>query len=300
MAPVAVALLLLSLAPRADHLHWTIALAAHFPVQGLALSLLLALAWFFIHPRRTWVLLLLVTAAAIHGAAVAPLFTERDAGRGGPPLRVLSFNTWPHNDRASEIWEYVDAMGPDIAVLFESAGALHASGETLSADYRSTTRGEFIVLTGRGVQASIDDDAGISHAVALDVRHEDKDLRLVFTHPYPAVGSLDANAAAVFDSLERECLQSEVPVAVLGDLNTTPWGFRFRELVARGTLMDSGVGRGLQPSFPAWPLGLMWLFGIPIDHCLFDEELVCTRRDLGPALGSNHRPLLVELAWRED
>jgi endonuclease/exonuclease/phosphatase (EEP) superfamily protein YafD len=84
-----------------------------------------------------------------------------------------------------------------------------------------------------------------------------------------------------------------VPV-VLGDLNASPWSTDFRLLLDAG-LLDSERGFGPQGTFPAG-----WAVQLPIDHCLHDPALVTTAREVGADLGSDHRPLLVELALGED
>jgi endonuclease/exonuclease/phosphatase (EEP) superfamily protein YafD len=297
LATVSVALLAATLAATVDRWHWTIALTAHFPAQYLALSLLLGVAWLFVRPRRGWVVLCLVLTMALNAVALAPLFASRLTAVAGPGLRILSFNTWPLNDAVQEIWDYVEELQPDIAVLFETSEALLASQQTLSDGYRVQTVGEFIVLIAHGVEGSIDMRKRINHTVGMDVRHEGRRLQLIVAHPYPPIGPLVDGVDSTFEGLERSCREAEAPVVILGDLNCTPWSFRFRRLLERGRLIDSGIGRGLAPSFPAWPPLLGLPFGIPIDHCLLGAGLVCTRRELGPALGSNHRALVVELAW---
>ncbi|MCB9898366.1 MAG: endonuclease/exonuclease/phosphatase family protein [Planctomycetes bacterium] len=59
------------------------------------------------------------------------------------------------------------------------------------------------------------------------------------------------DAAGTYVALEQLFVASDV--AIVGDLNDTPWSTRFAELLTRTGLVDSGRGRGWQPSFPAWP-----------------------------------------------
>jgi endonuclease/exonuclease/phosphatase (EEP) superfamily protein YafD len=57
-------------------------------------------------------------------------------------------------------------------------------------------------------------------------------------------------------------------------------------------LRDTRAGFGIQAS---WPTQIPPL-GIPLDHCLVSPELVVLDRRLGPAVGSDHRPVILELA----
>jgi endonuclease/exonuclease/phosphatase (EEP) superfamily protein YafD len=59
-------------------------------------------------------------------------------------------------------------------------------------------------------------------------------------------------------------------------------------------LRDSQLGFGVQPSFPTFS----WAIRIPIDHCLVSPEVVVLDRKLAPSVGSDHFPVMVELALK--
>ena len=82
------------------------------------------------------------------------------------------------------------------------------------------------------------------------------------------------------------------PVVVLGDLNVTPWSHYFRTFARDAQLRDGGKGFGLQISWPTYfpPLG------IPIDHCLVSPQVDVHDRRTGPAIGSDHYPVIIDLA----
>lgn len=82
-----------------------------------------------------------------------------------------------------------------------------------------------------------------------------------------------------------------VPSVVAEDLNVTPCSPRFERLLRETGLTDTARGRGLQGT---WPVGLPWM-RIPIDHCLISESFRVVNRKVGPAVGSDHFPLLVDV-----
>jgi endonuclease/exonuclease/phosphatase (EEP) superfamily protein YafD len=59
-----------------------------------------------------------------------------------------------------------------------------------------------------------------------------------------------------------------------------------------GELRNSQVGFGLQPTFSSQS---NLLLRVPIDHLVHSGALEVTDRRLGPPLGSDHFPLLVDL-----
>ena len=79
-----------------------------------------------------------------------------------------------------------------------------------------------------------------------------------------------------------------------GDLVLTGTPEGVAPLAAAG-LRDSLAGLDLLTA-GSWP-DLPWPLRIAIDHCWHDPALVAVERAVGPALGSDHRPLQVALAW---
>jgi endonuclease/exonuclease/phosphatase (EEP) superfamily protein YafD len=82
---------------------------------------------------------------------------------------------------------------------------------------------------------------------------------------------------------------------VVGDLNATPWSWPFRNLIEEGHLRNSQIGFGLQPTFSATSMAFL---RVPIDHLAHSEALLVRERKLGPSLGSDHFPLLVDLEYK--
>jgi endonuclease/exonuclease/phosphatase (EEP) superfamily protein YafD len=80
------------------------------------------------------------------------------------------------------------------------------------------------------------------------------------------------------------------PVMLLGDLNTTSWNPAFRDLLRMSGLRDTRLGLGLQTS---WPAGVP-LIGITLDHCLVSAAISIRGRALGPQVGSDHAPVVID------
>ena len=80
-----------------------------------------------------------------------------------------------------------------------------------------------------------------------------------------------------------------------GDLNLTPYAPEFTRLLVRSRLRDAFAGVTWRPTWRAefWPLAL------PIDHVLVPAEACVVRREIAESVGSDHRPVLVTVRWRE-
>lgn len=86
------------------------------------------------------------------------------------------------------------------------------------------------------------------------------------------------------------------PVLLVGDLNTTMWSPYYKELVERARLRNGRRGFGRQPTWPCW---LPRAFRIPLDHLLYRGAVRVERFEAGPPVGSDHLPILVDLAFPE-
>jgi endonuclease/exonuclease/phosphatase (EEP) superfamily protein YafD len=79
---------------------------------------------------------------------------------------------------------------------------------------------------------------------------------------------------------------------VLGDLNLSPWSPYFGDLLSSAGLRDSREGFGIQAS---WPTAVP-LLRVPIDHVLYSPEVVINHRQIGPDVGSDHLPVVVDFS----
>ena len=115
------------------------------------------------------------------------------------------------------------------------------------------------------------------------------------THPLSPVNEVDAGLRdAQIEFAADWAADRRGAYLVVGDLNATPWSSSFGLLLDRGSLRNSQVGFGVQPSFSA---NTNVLFRVPIDHLLHSDSLTVRERKLGPRLGSDHFPLLVDLQY---
>jgi endonuclease/exonuclease/phosphatase (EEP) superfamily protein YafD len=82
------------------------------------------------------------------------------------------------------------------------------------------------------------------------------------------------------------------PVAVMGDLNMTPWSTRFRSFLDTAGLRDNPQERGLTATW----ISRFPVFGLMIDHILTGPDVRMLRSHLGRDVGSDHLPIVAHLA----
>ena len=135
-------------------------------------------------------------------------------------------------------------------------------------------------------------DKGIPHIVA-DLSVSGKRLSVIVTHPYaPVTRRYAALRNEQLAALRHLVGSQKRPLLVLGDFNCTPWSPYFSQLLKMGGLRDSRQGFGLQPAWPVWNAFLR----IPIDHCLVSSGIAVSGRQVGPDVGSDHLPIVVDFS----
>ncbi len=121
-------------------------------------------------------------------------------------------------------------------------------------------------------------------------------LTLLGIHPPHPIKPLFAEARnEFFRQLENYAAGLPGSVIITGDFNVTPWSPHFQDLLKNGRLSDSAAGRGIQNTWYMFPF---LLAGIPIDHVI-TRDIAVHQRHIGPPIGSDHRPILLEFLVQE-
>ncbi|HEX6222454.1 MAG TPA: endonuclease/exonuclease/phosphatase family protein, partial [Acidimicrobiia bacterium] len=150
-------------------------------------------------------------------------------------------------------------------------------------------RGEGLTAVSHGFAASA------PRAVALDYRPHgwETPLSVLGTHPLAPTDQERADLRDAQIGFAGEwATEQDGAYMVVGDFNATPWSWPFRRLMGSADVENSQRGFGLQPTFAT---SSNLLLRVPIDHVVHSPALEVTGRQLGPALGSDHFPLVVDL-----
>jgi endonuclease/exonuclease/phosphatase (EEP) superfamily protein YafD len=122
-------------------------------------------------------------------------------------------------------------------------------------------------------------------------------VSLLVTHPVPPSGVEGAHFRNLqLEEIAKHRQTYDKNLIIAGDLNTSQWSSYFQDLVHTTGLSDTQLGFGVQASWPSMQL----IIQTPIDHVLVSENFVVLDRRLGPDVGSDHLPVIVELGLRKD
>jgi len=301
---LAIALLLLGVAVAAAEaapLGWPFELFAHFRAQYAAAALLLAvlLAWQR-SPALAVAALLLAAWQGLPPVRRAIAAEPQDCG--GPAFTVVTTNLDFRNHEQARFVEWLRTQPADLLVVQEVtpewAGTLEALREYPYRYLRTRTDPYGIGVLSRWPLKSVTpvDFAGDGLPSLSGVAVvEGRPVRFLGMHTHWPV--LPALAKARDLSLGRaaDLARAErLPMVMLGDLNLTPDAPAFGRLLEESGLRDAVIGVRWQPTWQAgfWPLALR------IDHVLVNGDLCVDRAEVGPSIGSDHRPVVARLRFR--
>lgn len=277
---------------------WPLELFAHFRVQYAVLFIASAITLLILR-RRSSALLSIVGAVA----SLAPIIAyvgvpTRPAEARSADFRLVSFNVFHGNDDFARIASYLEGTNADAIVVQEMneprATQLHALLPSFPHSYIEPSRyGAAVFSRWPIVQAepiSLSPDGARAAHVVLD--WHGSEVAVLGLHLHWPLGPNNSRfrndelaGLASFARVQKR------PLLVAGDFNTTPWSPYYQDAVHASGLIDSALGQGVEPSWPA----LLPLLGIRIDHCLASKHWRSVDVNTGPYLGSDHRPLIADL-----
>lgn len=274
---------------------WVLDLLANFRIQLAAVSLL--------------ALLIAALAQSLPGAAAGAVglllnaavilpFYASPAESARPTLTVASFNLLSTNDRHDEVLQWIREVGADVILLHEGTETWEAALGEADLDYDVVTTREphfafgTIALVPRGTEVT---DHGFARAGHRAVEVVVNRITVIGIHPLAPVSAGDAALRDRQLKWAAERARSRPGEAlVIGDFNATPWSHAFRTHFTGAGLVHAQAGSG--PS-ATWRVGTVWQ--LPIDNAVLTDRLGVVSHEVGPDLGSDHRPIVVAVGPRD-
>ena len=274
-----------------EHLSWPLDLLVHWQwlyAIGLSACALLAAFW-----RPAWLL------ASV--AVVLPLLTAApqlpSAKRADTPnLSIASVNILLTNPDTKALRAWLDQERPDIVVVLELS-RVHAEAFATWDDYPYQVLHPYKGAFGIGLLsrlplkgAEVLKNEGITWRIQTDVVYQEQRIALTAFHPVPPVSLY---YYSLRDRKLRElamALQATgQPAIIAGDFNATPWSSAFNGLAEQGWQRVMGL-------WPTWQARWRGWIGVPIDQVMVTQDWRRVDTWVGPDIGSDHLPVMVEVA----
>lgn len=298
----AAAAFIVSLMPLAARHGWVFDLASHFRVQYFVMDAFLAVAC-VLQRKPVWCLAL-AGCAAFSARPVLPYVPfghafAAAAGSHGPTIKLLSANVLFENRSATRLLEIVREESPDVVLLLEYTPEWARMVDELRTAYPHRVEVPADHAYGIALFSRYDFDGaaafalGEKPAIEARVRTPSGPLEVIGVHLLSPTSSSRSEARnRQLDELAARVARVSGPLAVAGDFNITPFSPFFQDWLAHTALTDTRRGRAVSPSWPT----MLPLLGVPIDHCAVSHEVTIVAHRRLPAFGSDHYPILAELA----
>jgi endonuclease/exonuclease/phosphatase (EEP) superfamily protein YafD len=295
LAIPAIALTLVSVAAFLGRWSWVLDVLANFRAQ-YAVALLFMGLWLLVGRwKRTAAAVLLGAAANL--AVIVPLYLgEGRTISPTQPTTIMSFNLLSPNQQFAEVVSFIRDVDPDVVFLHEASRPWEIAIDAAELGYEVTQSRSEELIFGTLVLSRPGDPVTsygftLRGARAVEVVHDG--IAVLAIHPLaPTTAERSALRNGQFAFAAQWAADQSSPHVITGDFNATPWSYPFRKLLRDTGMRNSQVGFGLGASFPA---DNFFGWRVPIDHLVHSPDVTIADRRLGPRLGSDHFPLIVEL-----
>lgn len=298
---------LLTIVGFAGSWYWYADLFSHFRPQYaavLAVTLVLCVAM-----RRRWPGWLSFVGLILNGVVLVPhgvpTPAHRAAPEGVPVLRLATINVLVSNTEQRKVAELLRERRPDIVVVQEAIARWNDTLVSLKDVYpyqridfhqrsffglailsRIPWHSDTLVKLGTPSEAS---------ALAVQFEWQGRKVSLMDFHMYhPTSAEKKILRGMMQDTMTTwawERRRAGDAVIMAGDFNCTPWSGLFKSFVNHSELVDTSRGRMFEATRHAGRVDQ-----ILIDHVFVSDDWLVVKREVGPDVGSDHRPVFVDLA----
>lgn len=247
-------------------------------------------------------------AAALAGAGlVYCLFTlshysgwpNEARASAGSDFRLVTFNGYYARTDTARLIEYLREVNADVVVFEELNVQQVQSVRDALPQYAHMFTGAIVpqgaIILSRWpfrAAAALEMTPGGYRAAEVSIAWRDLTVQVLGVHLHWPLG------AYPWQMRNREMMglanllkDRNAPTLVAGDFNTTPWSAHLARFRNVSGFADCARGLGLAATWPS-ALGAL---GIRIDHCFASRHWEAVRVHVGPDLGSDHLPQIVDL-----
>jgi endonuclease/exonuclease/phosphatase (EEP) superfamily protein YafD len=253
--------------------------------------------------RRFRLALVALVLAGVNVLVISQVaIASSPAIEGSARLRVLIANVDYANRDYDRLARLIEETDPDLVGLTELTPAWVDGLEPALAAYQERRLEPQEGAYGIGVYSKVPladlrterfpADGPPSVVATVDLHGRPVDLVLTHIHT-PFAGDIHERQ---LEALAKARPRLGDRLAVCGDFNTVPWSHSLRALTENADLR-SIHGRFGVPG--TWPTGTL-LLRVPIDNCLVSDGVAAADSRVGPDIGSDHFPVIVDLALARD
>ena len=299
-----IACTLISLAGYFGRWHILLEIASHFRLQYFVASILLMILFLLLARHSKIGLAICAFCLAINLAEILPWYLPVPNNHleiSGKPLRVLVSNVYYKNQDYPRLISLLRQEQPDLAIFLEINDKWSVSLDQLkdlmpySLSLLKSQKFGLALYSKLPLENAVYQDFGLKGrpSIVANVTVGSEKVTIIGTHilapmNFAYIQQRNKQLAA----MSRYLGEITTPKIVFGDLNITMWSHYYKEFVKTAGMRNARAGFGVQPT---WYKKLP-IFYIPIDHCLVSPDIQVRNSRVGEKVGSDHLPIIVDLA----
>lgn len=284
---------------------------AQITIAGI---ILLAVYVYFWDAKRTYesvvlgLLVLAVVYQVMKMVPYTPLMPKQVLAAESPSddsnLSLLIANVLMDNRESEAFLDIVSKYDPDVILTVETDDWWEEALSKLEVDYPYTLKSPLGNTFGMLVHSRLEminpklrfilEDSIPSMHMQVVLPSKDR-VFMHFVHPDPP-NPVYATQTTARDAelliVGRETEKRDKPTVIAGDFNDVAWSHTTSLFQKASGLLDPRIGRGTFSTFDARNLLLRW----PLDHVFHSDHFKLVRIERGPAWGSDHFPIFIELS----
>lgn len=219
-------------------------------------------------------------------------------------LSLLVSNVLMENRESEAFLDLVRKYNPDIILAVETDKWWEKALRPLEEKYPYTLKNPLDTTYGMLVYSRLEmidpkirfilKDSIPSMHMQVILNSNDR-VFMHFVHPDPpnpryATETTERDAEVLI--IGREVERRDKPAIIAGDFNDVAWSYTTALFQKASGLLDPRVGRGMYNTFNARNPLMRW----PLDHVFHSDHFKLVHIDRGPAWGSDHFPMFIELS----
>jgi endonuclease/exonuclease/phosphatase (EEP) superfamily protein YafD len=284
-------------------------LLSHFRLQYFAAAIIgiLICLWKIRTQTRARIATgIFICSAILNGWALVPYLPSGNVSTStNGSIKIAVANIYTKNQNHDAVLSFIRQEEPDLVLLIETndrwvrAMAPLKNIYPYSYDIFRPQNFGMIVLSKKHmgpVETNFFTDSKNIVSLLFDLIIEDKKYSITAVHAAPPIGNKWFQRRNLhLQSVANLVSNQNGSTLVLGDLNTTPFSYSYKQFLKSSRLKDPRETRGY---LPTWGPIELFPFRIPIDHILLSKDLEATSLAVGPDIGSDHRPLIAVIRPR--
>lgn len=258
---------------------------------------------YFLLTRRKLGIILCWFCIALNLAEIVPWYINKPSIPVAEyrSLKAFSYNVLWSNKNYDRAIALIAEEQPDLVIFQEAVPHWNSALAALKSDFPYHIRAEALEMEVYSKLPLLDPETVVYGSyrglIAADLQIGDLQVKFVATHAYPQLywgqGGWQIRNQQL-SGLKKYARDRRQPIIIMGDLNVSMWSPYYRSMIKGSGLRNARQGLGILPTHSIIAPQFAAL-SAPIDHCLVSSDVRVENFRLGPAIGSDHLPIIAEL-----